>query len=85
MIPSRDAKGAQSLWQVWAEPITNTSAMRIHLYIHKGVMKTMDNMQGMKRTCYCGEVLEAGKTVTVGGFVDTVLSLIHISEPTRPS
>ncbi|MBR5405147.1 MAG: aspartate--tRNA ligase [Oscillospiraceae bacterium] len=29
-------------------------------------------MQGMKRTCYCGEVLEAGKTVTVGGFVDTV-------------
>ncbi len=32
----------------------------------------MDNMQGMKRTCYCGEVLEAGKTVTVGGFVDTV-------------
>ena len=32
----------------------------------------MDTMQGMKRTCYCGEVLEAGKTVTVGGFVDTV-------------
>ncbi len=32
----------------------------------------MDNMQGMKRTCYCGEVLEAGKTVTVGGFADTV-------------
>ena len=32
----------------------------------------MDNMQGLKRTCYCGEVLEAGKEVTVGGFVDTV-------------
>ena len=32
----------------------------------------MDNMQGFKRTHYCGEVLEAGKTVTVGGFCDTV-------------
>ncbi len=32
----------------------------------------MDNMQGMKRTHYCGEVLEAGKTVVVGGFCDTV-------------
>ncbi len=32
----------------------------------------MDTMQGLKRTHYCGEVLEAGKTVTVGGFCDTV-------------
>ncbi len=32
----------------------------------------MDNMQGLKRTHYCGEVLEAGQTVTVGGFCDTV-------------
>ena len=32
----------------------------------------MDNMQGLKRTHYCGEVLEAGKTVTVGGFCDTI-------------
>ena len=31
-----------------------------------------DNMKGLKRTHYCGEVLEAGKTVTVGGYVDTV-------------
>ncbi len=31
-----------------------------------------DNMKGLKRTHYCGEVTEAGKTVTVGGFVDTV-------------
>lgn len=32
----------------------------------------MDTMQGLKRTHYCGEVLEAGKIVTVGGFCDTV-------------
>ncbi len=31
-----------------------------------------DTMKGLKRTHYCGEVLEAGQTVTVGGFVDTV-------------
>ena len=31
-----------------------------------------DNMKGLKRTHYCGEVLEAGQTVTVGGYVDTV-------------
>ncbi len=29
-------------------------------------------MAGLHRTHYCGEVLEAGKTVTVGGYVDTV-------------
>lgn len=32
----------------------------------------MDNMQGFQRTHYCGEVLEAGVTVTVGGFCDTI-------------
>ncbi|MBQ2823639.1 MAG: aspartate--tRNA ligase [Oscillospiraceae bacterium] len=31
-----------------------------------------DTMQGLKRTHYCGEVLTAGETVTVGGYVDTV-------------
>ncbi len=31
-----------------------------------------DNMKGLKRTHYCGEVLKAGETVTVGGYVDTV-------------
>ncbi len=31
-----------------------------------------DNMKGLKRTHYCGEVIEAGQTVTVGGYVDTV-------------
>lgn len=29
----------------------------------------MDTMQNLRRTCYCGEVTEAGKTVVVGGFV----------------
>ncbi|MBP1572519.1 MAG: aspartate--tRNA ligase [Oscillospiraceae bacterium] len=29
-------------------------------------------MKGLKRTHYCGQVLEAGQTVTVGGFCDTV-------------
>lgn len=32
----------------------------------------MDNMNGLKRTHYCGKVLEAGQTVTVAGFCDTV-------------
>ena len=32
----------------------------------------MDTMQGMKRTHYCGEVLDVGKIVTVGGFCDTI-------------
>lgn len=32
----------------------------------------MDTMKGLKRTHYCGEVLTAGETVTVGGYVDTV-------------
>lgn len=31
-----------------------------------------DNMLGLKRTHYCGEVLTAGETVTVGGYVDNV-------------
>ncbi len=31
-----------------------------------------DNMKGLKRTHYCGEVTEAGQVVTVGGYVDTV-------------
>lgn len=29
-------------------------------------------MKGLKRTHYCGDVLTAGETVTVGGYVDTV-------------
>lgn len=32
----------------------------------------MDTMKGLKRTHYCGDVLTAGETVTVGGYVDTV-------------
>lgn len=31
-----------------------------------------DNMKGLKRTHYCGEVTEAGIEVTVGGFVDRI-------------
>lgn len=31
-----------------------------------------DTMAGLHRTHYCGEVLNAGETVTVGGYVDTV-------------
>lgn len=31
-----------------------------------------DTMAGLHRTHYCGEVLKAGETVTVGGYVDTV-------------
>jgi len=34
--------------------------------------KMVDNMKGLKRTCYCGEVTEAGKEVVVGGFVDKI-------------
>ena len=32
----------------------------------------MDTMKGLKRTCYCGEVLEVGKEVTVGGYVQKI-------------
>jgi aspartyl-tRNA synthetase len=32
----------------------------------------MDSMKGLKRTCYCGEVTEAGRTVTVGGFASRI-------------
>lgn len=31
-----------------------------------------DNMKGLKRTCYCGEVTEVGKEVVVGGFVEKI-------------
>ncbi|MBQ6211437.1 MAG: Asp-tRNA(Asn)/Glu-tRNA(Gln) amidotransferase GatCAB subunit C, partial [Ruminococcus sp.] len=31
-----------------------------------------DNMKGLKRTNYCGEVTEPGKEVVVGGFVDRI-------------
>ncbi len=31
-----------------------------------------DNMKGLKRTHYCGEVTEAGQEVVVGGFVDRI-------------
>lgn len=31
-----------------------------------------DNMKGLKRTHYCGEVTEAGRQVVVGGFVDKI-------------
>lgn len=31
-----------------------------------------DSMKGLRRTCYCGEVTEAGKEVVVGGFVDKI-------------
>lgn len=31
-----------------------------------------DNMKGLKRTNYCGEVTEIGKEVVVGGFVDRI-------------
>lgn len=31
-----------------------------------------DNMKGLKRSHYCGEVTKAGETVTVGGYVNTV-------------
>lgn len=35
----------------------------------------MDTMQGLKRTCYCGEVEGIGKEVTVGGYVQKVRDL----------
>lgn len=44
---------------------------KILFLIGKEVLK-MDTMKGLKRTHYCGEVLTAGETVTVGGYVDTV-------------
>lgn len=31
-----------------------------------------DNMKGLKRTHYCGEITESGKEVVVGGFVDRI-------------
>ena len=31
-----------------------------------------DNMKGLKRTHYCGEVTEVGQEVVVGGFVDRI-------------
>lgn len=48
-----------------------TPPLRNMRIIKKGVIK-MDTMKGLKRTHYCGEVLTAGETVTVGGYVDTV-------------
>lgn len=38
----------------------------------KGQITMADNMLGLKRTHYCGEVTEAGKEVTVGGYVDRI-------------
>ncbi len=35
----------------------------------------MDTMQGLKRTCYCGEVEGIGSEVTVGGYVQKVRNL----------
>ena len=35
----------------------------------------MDTMQGLKRTCYCGEVTGIGKEVTVGGYVQKTRDL----------
>ncbi len=32
----------------------------------------MDTMQGLKRSCYCGEVEGVGKTVVVGGYVQKI-------------
>ncbi len=31
-----------------------------------------DNMKGLKRTHYCGDVTEVGQEVVVGGFVDRI-------------
>ncbi|MDE6796442.1 MAG: Asp-tRNA(Asn)/Glu-tRNA(Gln) amidotransferase GatCAB subunit C, partial [Ruminococcus sp.] len=31
-----------------------------------------DNMKGLKRTHYCGDVTETGQEVVVGGFVDRI-------------
>ena len=44
----------------------------------------MDTMQNLRRTCYCGEVTEAGKTVVVGGFVQKVRNLGNLT-PTGKS
>ena len=35
----------------------------------------METMNGLRRTCYCGEVSEIGSTVVVGGFVQKVRNL----------
>ena len=35
----------------------------------------MESMNGLRRTCYCGEVSEIGSTVVVGGFVQKVRKL----------
>lgn len=35
----------------------------------------MESMNGLRRTCYCGEVSEIGSTVVVGGFVQKVRNL----------
>ncbi|NLP26131.1 MAG: Asp-tRNA(Asn)/Glu-tRNA(Gln) amidotransferase GatCAB subunit C, partial [Clostridiales bacterium] len=35
----------------------------------------LDNMNGLKRTHYCGEVTEVGKDVVVGGFVQKIRDL----------
>lgn len=34
-----------------------------------------DNMKGLKRTCYCGEVESVGKEVVVGGYVQKIRDL----------
>ena len=34
-----------------------------------------DNMNGLKRTHYCGEVIQEGIDVTVGGFVQKIRDL----------
>ena len=34
-----------------------------------------DNMKGLKRTCYCGEVEGVGKEVVVGGYVQKIRDL----------
>ncbi len=35
----------------------------------------MESMNGLRRTCYCGDVSEIGSTVVVGGFVQKVRNL----------
>ncbi len=35
----------------------------------------MESMNGLRRTCYCGEISEIGSTVVVGGFVQKVRKL----------
>ena len=41
----------------------------------KGILKMADNMQGLKRTHYCGEVDGIGKEVVVGGYVQKMRNL----------